>query len=141
LRRKKLTEGPNDTCICGHKRNQHKHQKFVDADSYFTGCNKCEPGWRCDEFFDIRHAMIKWTDESLQYCRKFSSYIIQEEIWRFWKKEISRPTISRRIGLFMKAGLISQIGFAPIGDYSARCIVYQFNEKRYEELKKLGVIV
>ncbi len=44
------------------------------------------------------------------------------------------------MSLFTQAGMVRQTGFAPVGIYSARAIVWEFNQKRYEELKKLGVI-
>lgn len=138
MRRKKLTEGPNDLCICGHKRNQHKNEKLTWCDGLNTTCNKCD--WTCTEFFDVRHCKIKSDDPALKYCTKFQDYITQEDLWRYYHKNISRPTISRRITLFEKMHLVERSGFAPVGQYSARCLVYQFNQKRYEELVKLGVI-
>lgn len=150
-KRKPLPPLKDPKCVCGHAQSNHRDvtyrnprtEKLEKDTECLDGDVRENPAHyyycKCKYFLDRRHCKIKWNDPAFKYVRTHPDYIIQMDL--VMKKICTNATASRRIDLFELLGFVKRAGFAPIGDYSARAVVYEADLNKIAQLQEEGIIV
>lgn len=141
MRRKKLVELANDSCVCLHPRKKHKEaEHFYRTKKYIhKWCSVSYCG--CPGYLDRRHLKIKVTDPILQVFLRTPKSAAK---WGFDYFELversgmSLASCSRKMALFELLGLVER-GYAMLGWRDGAN--FKFINTMFNDLIKEGIII